>query len=331
MKDRLLLAVERNIISMEQVEPLLNILTEDTEDDKILGNYDFSHLFWFVGVLLLIFAVAVFTIYIEEHYHGEGVFYLSIASFGFLYAFSRRTYKKGMLFLSALLLVCAVIIFPITAGLFVDLFLGFKSESILDTVLVSLLLISTVFLFRRKFPLLIVGTYIGTLGLFLRITEIDLDNKTFWLIIGLVTTACAWILNLKYTLNYAFWLNKFSVLEIGYGASIFVNTKTGALDPQLLALSIFLLLLSVYLRYQSFAITGITGILTYVNYLVFDVYDNFLWASIAIGAQALLIIFLASFVYKRREQIDELLTSVMPSIFIRYRPTPQKEPLSYGV
>jgi len=331
MKDRLLLAVEKNIINKDQVDPLLEILNEKTREDRIHGHFDFSHLFWLVGVVLLIFSLVVFTVYISDIYNEEGLFLLSLVSLFFLYLFSRRTLNNKMLFLSSLLLVCVVIIFPFSTTLFSHLYLHLDDDMIYDVFLFSLLTISMIFIIRRRFPLLIVGVYIGLLGLFLRFSEIDIESKSFWLLMGWLTIIASWVLNLKYKLNYPFWLNKFAIFEIGYGVRSYVNTESGTIHINFLIISIILLLLAVYLRYQSFVIIGITGVLTYINYLVFDVYKDFLFASIIIGMQALLIIFLASYVYKRRSKINLILTNKMPSIFIKYRPETLKEPLSYGV
>ncbi|MBC3765699.1 hypothetical protein [Neptunicella marina] len=329
---RLQQAVDEGIIEQAQYSPLVQFLQLPEQSPHIKGKFDLSHTVWFLGAALLLFACIIMAVWVEDEFNNDGLVFLYAIYVAGFYTASRYFYHHQMRFLSALLLTSVVLLTPIWLTLTAELMLGITGDSLYSMFCLLLICTAGMGLHSYRFPLLIVPVYGATIGLLYLWFDVDLTSKIFWLITGWLTIALAWFANLQTTMNMTFWLNKIAAAAITYGLSMFVDKQANIIDINLVWICVALLIVSVYLRYPSFVMGASIGIVTYLNYLVWDLYSDYIWAiALVIAIQACLLIAAGVSTFKHRQKIDLLINRYCPLLLVKIRPTPLPEPLSFGV
>ncbi|MDN4502522.1 hypothetical protein QX776_08915 [Alteromonadaceae bacterium BrNp21-10] len=332
LKSKLQHAVEKGMLSNEQLQPLMAFLELNDESTHIKGKFDVTHTVWFLGAFLMLFACIIMAVWVNDEFDNEGLFVLGcIYVLGF-YIAARHTFSKHMLFLSALLITILVVITPFWLTLGADLLMTLSDKTLQSIFAVVLIITACVAIFEYRFPLLIVAIYAGIIGLISLWFDVDILSQSFWLITGWLTIAIAWYANLNTQMNMTFWLNKIAAIAIGYGISTFINIDTGNIEIMFLWICVALLVISIYLRYPSFVMTAAIGVVTYLNHLVWDIYSDYLWAAaLIIAIQAGALILGGMKVFKNKQKIDHFINQHCPTLLVKVRPKPLPAPLSFGV
>jgi hypothetical protein len=138
---------------------------------------------------------------------------------------------------------------------------------------------------------------------------------------GLVMIAVAWTLDLKWARagDFGFWLHLFGAIALWGG--ITASSEAAAIGEAIYCVfNIGFVCLAVFLNRRIYVVLGAIGISTYLGYLSFDVFKDVLSFSFALSAIGLAIIF-AGILFQRRERaISAAIENHMPSALRALRP-----------
>lgn len=309
------------------------------------ARFDFSHVLWYAGALVIIGAMGLFTTLAFDQMGGKALLvtaliYAAIA----LFLAHRLWHKPGLRVPAGLLAAIAVSMTPLAiygiqaeAGLWPEAFgdpgsYGGFYEWIKGSWVfmeIGTLLVGAVIL--RFFPFPFIG---AIMALALWYLSMDLTpwiygpeywnwqaRETVSLYFGLGVMIFAWIQDLRRwdAGDFPFWLHLSGIVAF-WGGMTMQESDSEIAKAIYCLINVGLLFLSVYLMRRVYAIFGVLGIACYLGYLADEVFQDSLLFPLALSAIGLAIIGGGILYFRRRQDIASWLATNLPPAAQKLRP-----------
>lgn len=337
-------AVAANILDRSQVERLRAFLATRKPPAQP-ARFDFSHILWYAGALIIIGAMGLFTTLAFDAMGGKALTMTALIYAAIATAIAHKLWNRpGLRVPAGLLIAVAVSMTPLaifgvqasydlwptgfdepdTYGAFYDWINASWVYMELGTILVGALALRT-----YPFPFIA-----AIMALALWFLSMDLTPWIFhgdnwsWTIrqdvsmwFGLALMVIAGILDLRKWAagDFAFWLHLCGISAFWGGLSMHDSDSELAKAFYCL-INIALVFLSVFLMRRIYAIFGAFGIAYYLGYLADEVFADSLLFPIALSAIGLGVIAAGIVYFRRRAQILTWLREILPPALQRLRP-----------
>lgn len=336
-------AVAAGILPPDQHAGLIAFLAGRAQSSRP-SRFDFSHVLWYAGALIVIGAMGLFSTLAFEQMGGKALLvtaliYAAIA----LFLACRLWDKPGLRVPAGLLAAIAVSMTPLAiygiqseAGLWPEAF-GVPGSygNFYDWIKGSWVFmdIGTIIagaVALRFFPFPFIGAIIATALWFL---SMDLTpwiygpefhwyaRETVSMWFGLAVMAAAWALDLHrwQAGDFPFWLHLCGIVAF-WGGMTLQDSDSEITKAIYCLINVGLLLLSVYLMRRVYAIFGAFGISFYLGHLADEVFQDSLMFPLALSAIGLAIIGGGILYFRRRQAIAAWLAANLPPAAQRLRP-----------
>jgi hypothetical protein len=351
-------AVHAGIITADQAERLAVFfdsrapqagVTAVTGPAVAPSKFNFSHVLWYAGALILIGALGLFTTAAFGAMGGKG---LTVTALGYgagFVALGRYLWSRpGLRVPAGLLIACAVNMVPMAVfGLQAELELWpepFADPGGYDNffewlnaswVYMDLATIIAGAIALRFFPFPFIAAIMAGALWFLSMdltpwvayaltgsqdfTWILRDDVSMYF--GLALIIVAWALDLKrwQAGDFAFWLH-FAGVVCFWGSLSVQDSDNEMLKAVYCAINVGMILLSVFLGRRVYAVFGALGVSFYLGYLAYDVFEEVLMFSIVLSAIGLGVIGLGIWYFRKQQAIAHWLTTSLPPAMQALRP-----------
>jgi Predicted membrane protein (DUF2157) len=331
----------------------ISAFLEKRHGDQARPRFDLTHVLWYVGALIIIGAMGLFTNDAFNRMGGWalttcGVTYAVVLGLAGHYLWTRKSLRiPGGLLIAAAVSMVPMIIYGIQDAL--DLWKYAQGDPgeygnvfpyihgswiYMEIATVSVAAIAAYF-YRFSFILLIAAVALWFFSMdvaiwFLRsplnANDYSFDfntRRTVSIIVGLVIIAASWAMDLKRRggADMAFWLHLAGAAAFWGG----LTASDGGTELQkfiYLLINIGLLGLSLFLNRRVYAVFGGLGIATYLGQLAFNTFKDMILFSFALSAIGLLVIFLGLMLLRNRGRLVAKLDESLPAFIKRLRPGP---------
>ena len=358
LKTQLDAAVQAGIITQDQAERLTAFLQARTEAPQAVAasgpavapaKFDFSHVLWYAGALIVISALGLFT---TLAFGGMGPRALTLTGLGYAAGFvtlGRFLWgRPGLRVPAGLLIACAVNMVPMAIfGIQAEFELwpepfgdpgsygNFFEWLNASWVYMDVAAVIAGALALRFFPFPFIAAIMAVAFWFL---SMDLtpwvayalrgtqdftwemrDTVSMWF--GVALIAVAWALDLKRWRagDFAFWLHLTGVICF-WGSLSLHDSDNEVLKAVYCLINVVMILLSVFLGRRIYAVFGALGVSFYLGYLAYDVFENAMLFSIVLSAIGLGVIGLGIWYFRKQQQIAHWLVTTLPPELQRLRP-----------
>lgn len=343
-------AVAANIIDRGQVDRLLSFLAT-REAPARPARFDFSHILWYAGALIIIGAMGLFTTLAFDQMGGKALTVTALIYAAIATAIAHKLWNRpGLRVPAGLLIAVAVSMTPLaifgvqasfdlwptgfdesnTYGGFYDWINASWVYMELGTIIVGALAL-------RFYPFPFIA---AIMALSLWFLSMDLTPWIFqgdtwgWqlrqdvsMYFGLVLMVVAGALDLKKwpAGDFAFWLHLSGIVAF-WGGLTMHDSDSELAKAFYCLINVALVFLAVFLMRRVYAIFGAIGIACYLGYLADDVFEDSLLFPIALSAIGLGIIGAGIFYFRRRPQIMAWLSTTLPPTLQKLRPAHTRHP-----
>jgi hypothetical protein len=342
-------AAEAGVLDAAQLPRLLDFLRQRDRlapaatDAAPAPRFDFAHLLWYAGALIVMTAMGLFSTLAFSQMGGVALTVTAVVyAAGFAAAGHYLWHNKGLRTPGGLLIAIAVSMAPLAVygiqdhfsvwgqfgkpGTVQGFYVWIKGSWIFMEI--AAILAGAIALWRYPFPFIVV-----IIGVALWFMSMDLapwiagkdhaDFETACMVslrFGLATILLAWAVDcLKRGGDYAFWLHLFGMLAF-WGA---VSSTSGgsAFDKALYcAMNVGLLFLSVYLGRRVYAVFGVIGIAFYLGDLANKVFRDSLLFPFALSLIGVAVIAAGLYFHRNQAAIGAWLEQRLPDGLKRLRP-----------
>jgi len=351
-------AATAGIITGEQVERLLAFfdlrnakpsVTTVTDPAVAPSKFDFTHVLWYAGALIVIGALGLFT---TAAFGAMGAKGLTLTALGYAVGFvllGRFLWgRPGLKTPAGLLIACAVNMVPMAVygiqatyelwpmpfgdpGTYDNFFEWLNASWVYMDV--ATIVAGAVAL--RFFPFPFIAAIMAGALWFL---SMDLTPWfAYWLkgsqdftwemrdtvsmYFGLVLIVVAWVIDLKSWRagDFAFWLH-FAGVICFWGSLSLHDSDNEVLKAVYCAINVAMIFLSVFLGRRIYAVFGALGVSFYLGYLAYDKFEDMVMFSIVLSAIGLGVIALGIWYFRKQQAIAQWLTTSLPPELQRLRP-----------
>lgn len=326
-------AVRAGLLDGAQADGLWRFLSEGTEAKP---RFDMVHLLWYLGALIVIAAMGLFT---TEAWQRFGPGSLIVIALSYAAAFSagaEALWRRGLRVPGGLLASVAVTMAPL-AVFAVQQWLGtdqpgyrefyrlIKSEWVPMEIVTVLAGAAALTRFRFGFVLMPVSVALWFLSMdvVLMLTPVDSlgddTRKVVSLAFGIAMMLAAWAVDVAARKDFAYWLHLFGLLA-GWGGLTAMNSDSEVGKALYCAINVGLLFAAIFLQRRAYAVFGGLGITLYLGHLAGVVFKDSLTFSFALSAIGVAIIAGGLAFHKRQARIEAWLESALPASLARLRP-----------
>ncbi len=323
----------------------------ERQTEKPAPRFDLTHVLWYVGALIIIGAMGLFTNDAFNRMGGWaltscGLAYATVAGFAGHYLWTKKSLRiPGGLLLAVAVSMVPMIIYGIQDAMdlwkyaqgdpgeykkFFPYIHGSWIYMEIATVAVAGL---TAYFYRFPFILLIAAVALWFFSMdvaiwFLRSPlnandyNFDFSTRRFVsIVVGLVVIIASWAMDLKRRggVDMAFWLHIAGAAAFWGGLSM----SDGGTELQkfiYLLINVGLLGLSLFLDRRVYAVYGGMGIAFYLGQLASRTFKDMILFSFALSAIGLLIIFLGLMLHRNRGRLAARLDANLPDVLKRLKP-----------
>ncbi len=314
-------------------------------------RFDLTHVLWYVGALIIIGAMGLFT---NDAFNrmggwaltGCGLAYAVVAGLAGHYLWTKKQLRiPGGLLIAVAVSMVPMIIFGMQDALdlwryaqgdpgqyknFYPYIHGSWIYMEIATVVVAAV---AAWFYRFSFILLIaaVALWFFSMDVAIWLARSPLSSYAYdqqfsirriaSIVVGLVVILTAWVMDVKWRdhTNMAFWLHIAGAAAFWGGLTL---SDGGTQFEKFLYLLINsgLLGISLFINRRVYAVFGGMGIATYLGQLAQSVFKDMILFSFALSGIGLLIIFLGLMLHKNRERLAAKLDASLPDLLKRLRP-----------
>lgn len=330
-------AVEATGLSTEQGAALWGAMEESRPGAPFTG----VNVLFYAGALIV---MAAMTLYVGQHW--DGLSGLAIAVIGFLYgavfliAGDLLTRRAGMRVPGGLCVTVALAMVPmIVYGIQFEagLWPGTDPGAYGDfpryikggwfAIEIVTLAVGAVLLRLYRFPFLVfvIGVVLWFMSMDLAplLVEERADyfeiRRMVSMIFGIPVLIVAYLSDLRFRRDYAFWLYLFGMLAFWGGLSL-SDAETELARFLYCLLNVALIALSVFLRRRVFMLFGVLGVMGYLGYLAFRLFEDSPWFPFALSGLGILVLLVGYAVLKNRERLAVWADASVPSALQALRP-----------
>jgi hypothetical protein len=303
----------------------------------------------FTGVNVLFYAgalivIAAMTLYVGQQW--DGLSGLAIAVIGFLYGavfltagpvLLRRTDMAvpGGLCVTVALAMVPMIVYGIEleAGLWPDAEPGEYGDFTRYiqggwfAMEVVTLVVGAVLLRVYRFPFLVFVIGVVLWFMSMDIAPLLVEERPDYFEIrrlvsvgfGIPVLIVAYLADLSFRKDYAFWLYLFGMMAFWGGLSL-SEAETELARFLYFLLNVALIAVSVFLRRRVFMVFGVMGAMGYVGYLAFRLFEDSPWFPFALSGLGILVLLVGVSVLKNRERLAGWADGAIPPALRSLRP-----------
>ncbi len=337
-------AAAAGILNTGQVDPLLAFLQARQVPARV-SRFDFSHLLWYLGALIVIGAMGMFSTLAFQQMGGKALTATALVyALCFTVAGHVLWQRPGLQVPAGLLIAVAVSMAPLAIygiqaefglwpepfgdpgryGNFYDWINGSWFYMDIGTILVGCLAL-------RAYPFSFIAAIIAMALWFLSmdLTPWVFHDATFtWamrcqvsLWFGLALIVAAWAVDLRRWAagDFAFWLHLCGLAAFWGGLSL-LDSNSEVNKAIYCLINILLVLLAVFLMRRAYAVFGGLGVAGYLGHLAQDVFADSLLFPLALSLIGIAVIALGLFYFRRRQRIADWLQVNLPVGLQQLRP-----------
>ncbi|MBI5715534.1 MAG: DUF2157 domain-containing protein [Chloroflexi bacterium] len=337
-KDDLVYAGQKAELSAEQVRIVWSALKErEAERPK----FDFTHVAYYFGALIVIGAMGIFMGLQWEKLGGLGIFLVSCA---YMIVFASTSgalwYLTRLKTLGGLLVTVAVFITPLAVyglerhtgfwisndpGYYRDFYRWIRGSWFLmeaATIIAGV----TALLFVR-FPFLTAPISFTLWYMSMDIVPLIYKNQNAWeerkwvsICFGIGLILIAYLVDRRTQRDFAFWFYLFGATAFWGGlSSLNSNSELGKFIYCLI--SVGMMLLSIFLERRIFIIYGAFGVMGYLGYLSYQVFRDSIMFPFALSLIGVVIIIVAVLYQRASRRISDSMTNLLPTPVRWLRPS----------
>jgi hypothetical protein len=332
-------AVAAGILTREQADRLAAHLSA-LQSSSVKPKFDFVHVAYYFGALIVIAAMGFFMTLGWERFGGGGIF--AIAA-GYTVAFvlaGRALWRRELKIPGGLLITMAVCMTPLATygleralglwpdtdpGSFRDFHVWVKSGWLfmeIETLIAGLLAIKFVRFPFLTAPIAFTLWYMSMdLAPMFFTTEYPTTNERALVsaAVGALTLVFAYVIDRRTKEDFAFWLYLFGMMAFWGGLSS-MNSDSQLMKFGYCLLNIGFMIASVLLERRVLLVFGALGVFGYLGYLSWHVFENSLAFPFVLSFIGLAVIFGAVQYARRRARIDAALFKLVPAPLARALP-----------
>jgi hypothetical protein len=315
--------------------------------DKTSARFDFVNLLWYLGALIVIGAMGLFSTNAFGLWGAKSLIATSL-SYGaaFLLAGGYLWKGRGLRTPGGLLIVCAVGMAPLfifavqsLTGLdptqtvpYRDFYVWIKSSWLpLELGTIAASLVALVFF---PFPFLVMPIAFALWFMSMDLTPWVAGAQSFtWderakvsMVFGALMLLAAWGVDLRRWRggDYAFWLHLFGLMAF-WGGLTEQHSGDEFGKAVYCAVNVALIFLSLYLMRRAYAVFGGIGVTLYLGYLADEVFKNSIMFPFALSAIGVLIIAAGLVFHRYGARISSALAKLLPPFLLQLRPAHARE------
>jgi hypothetical protein len=340
-------ALEAGVIDRPTYERLVEFFGAGVESaaespDPTARRFDFVNLLWYLGALIVIGAMGLFSTNAFSLWGAESLLYTSTGYAAvFVLAGSYLWKRKGLHTPGGLLIVCAVGMAPLfvyaaqalaghdpTQTLpYRDFYIWVKSSWLpMELGAIAAALAALVFF---PFPFLVMPIAFSLWFMSMDLTPWIAGGESFtWddrakvsMVFGALMLLCAWAVDLRRwrSGDFAYWLHLFGLMAF-WGGLTEQHSGDALGKAVYCAVNVGLIFLSLYFMRRAYAVFGGIGLTLYLGYLADEVFRNSIAFPFALSAIGLLIIAAGLFFHRFGDRISKALGGVLPAFLRQLRP-----------
>ena len=347
-------AVAAGVVTQSAAEQLWSFLADraGTADHP---RFDLTNLLWYVGALIVMSAMGLFSTEAFSRWGGAALTVTALVYAGVFVAAGHYFWRvRGIRVLGGLLIAVAVSMAPLaTYG--IQEALGWWTHDDPDAyrdffvwvsgswLFMSLSAIAAGLLALRVYPFPLITLVIAVALWFLSMDLVpwiagapprladDLQAyRAYWrdvlelrgivsTLFGLLVLIGSWMIDVRTKADLTFWPHLSAGLCL-LGGLFFWLTYDLEEWTLLCAISVVLLLVSVFLQRRSYAVFGGIGVLSYLTYLSSEVFDDVIFFSFALTAVGLLVVALGYVYFRNERRLAMWMDRRLPGAVRRLRP-----------
>ncbi len=351
-KDDLIALQTAGIIDGAKVSEISAFLAaRNTQPETTTPRFDLTHVLWYVGALIIIGAMGLFTNDAFNRMGGWaltacGLAYAGVAGLAGHYLWTRNSLRiPGGLLIAVAVSMVPMIIYGIQDALdlwkyaqgdpgeYRNVFPYIHGSWIYMEITTIAVAALAAWFYRFSFILLIAAVALWFFSMdvaiwFLRSPfnandyNFDFDTRRMVsIIVGLAVILAGWFIDLKRRgqSDMAFWLHIAGAAAFWGG----LTASDGGTELQkfiYLLINVGLLGFSLFLNRRIYAVFGGMGIATYLGQLAFNTFKDMILFSFALSAIGLLIIFLGLMLHRNRGRLGKKLDENLPDVLKRLKP-----------
>ncbi|MBX6369389.1 MAG: DUF2157 domain-containing protein [Rhodospirillales bacterium] len=305
-------------------------------------RFDFVHLLWYAGALVVIGAMGLFSTEAWSRL-GDGALLATALVYGaaFAAAGAYLWHRRGLRVPGGLLVLCALAMAPLAAfalqsafgwwtdgepGPYRNFFRWVKASWVpmdVATIVAALLALRY---FRFPFLVMPIAVALWFLSMDLAPWILGEDWKEWtgraWVSLwfGLAVMALAWGVDLRSQgEDYAFWLHLFGGIAF-WGGMTAMESRSELWKAVYCAVSVALLFLSVFLARRVYAVLGGLGVAAYLGHLSYEIFEDSLLFPFALSLIGIGLIAAGLVYYRRGRAIEAWLEKRFPPFLSALRP-----------
>jgi hypothetical protein len=333
------------LIDATQLHRLIGFLREraiSTSPAVAPPRFDFAHLLWYAGALIVMTAMGLFSTLAFSQMGGQALTLTAIVyAAAFAAAGHYLWHAKGLRVPGGLLIAIAVSMAPLAVygvqdaldlwgefgkpGTVQGFYVWIKGSWIFMEI--AAIVAAVIALRFYPFPFIVV-----IIGLALWFMSMDLapwiagkphadweTSRQVSLWFGLATLVLAWIVDSRRRGDFAFWLHLFGM--IAFWGAVSATSDGGPLAKALYcAMNVALLFVSIFLNRRVYAVFGVIGVALYLGDLANKVFRDSLLFPFALSLIGVAVIAAGLLYYRHQDRIAAWLDEKLPSAVKRLRP-----------
>ncbi len=345
-EDELRPALEAGVIDQAAYERLVAFFAAAgdlaVDDQSKNSRFDFVNLLWYLGALIVIGAMGLFSTTAFSLWGAKSLLATS-AVYGavFLLAGSYLWKGRGLRTPGGLLIVCAVGMVPLFVyaaqallGLdpahplpYRDFYIWIRSSWLpMEAGVIVASLLALVFF---PFPFLVMPIAFALWFMSMDLTPWIAGGENFtWddrakvsMVFGALMLAAAWVVDLRRWRggDHAYWLHLFGLMTF-WGGLTEQHSGDAFGKAVYCAVNVGLIFLSLYFMRRAYAVFGGIGLTIYLGYLADEVFRNSIIFPFALSAIGVSIIAAGLFFHRYGDRISRVLTRLLPPFLQDIRP-----------
>lgn len=331
-------AVERKIITTEQMNRIVEIAAVGSKDSL---RFDFIHLLYYFGALIVIGAMGMFMTIGWESFGGGGIFATACA---YAAAFTAAGYvfrfKKGMKVPGGLFVTMAVCMTPLAVygleralglwpaddpGKYQGFHVWINGSWLVMEIATVIAGLIALYFFRFTFltmPIAFSLWYMSMdlVPLIMHREEFSWDErKIVSVVVGLVMIIVSYIVDRRTKQDFSFWGYLFGMIAFWGGLSL-MDSGSELNKFLYCMLNVLLMLVSIWLSRKVFMIFGALGVFGYLGYLSYHVFEDSLLFPFALSFLGIVLIVCAVLYQKNEKRIEAFFERAIPGPIKKLRP-----------
>ena len=316
------------------------------------ARFDFSHLLWYAGALIIMGAMGLFSTTAFSLMGGKALTITALVyAAGFVFAGHKLWTGHDLRTPGGLLIACAVAMAPLAVfgvqdwmGWWID---NVRPGNVRDYYIwikggwvpmeIATIIAACVALYFFPFPFIVAVAALALWFFSMDVAELIIDRNQlrygdYWSLrrsitqwFGLALIFVAWFVDTRRVReDFAFWLHLAGITAF-WGAVTAQSSDSEVSKAIYCLMNVGLLFLAVFLMRRVYAVFGALGVSFYLGHLASRVFKDSLLFPFALSLIGLAVIGLGIYYFRNRERIQQGMEAALPEALKRLRPAHARE------